>query len=174
MCGDLQFKICVLLILLGISIFFEYEFNFLNQVQETISIQYTKPYIEIYNSTEHIVTVRVAVYASTSTIYVVPYVARPNGSQYAPAVILKDRYINQNIDLTEIGFVNITGISAKPIVINNSSYNMVAFQVQTNRPFNITFNTGESYVPALQVYVSMPLQGYQLVYSAIIPLNSSS
>ena len=148
-----------------------------DQIQETVTVQYAKPYIKMYkiydNTTLYIETVRVVVYSSASVLYIAPYVSNP-AADYAPAVIYRDGYINQNADPSEIGFVNVTGIHAEPTVIDCQTYNVVAFEVPADEPFNITFVIGKGDVPVLQVYASIPFEGFHQVYSIVIQPNVSS
>ena len=170
MLDDFRLVIIALILLLLILVYAEYEMSYINQVQETVSIQYSKPYVKfIKNSSEYIVTVRTIIYASSSTVYVEPFLVNP--SSKSPALKFQGNYVNQIFDPDEVGYVNVTGVSTEPTVINGLWYNAIAFQVPTEKPFNVTFTTNQSYALMLQVYVSTLLVGYQEVGSIIIPLN---
>ena len=94
MLDDFRLVVIALILLLLILVYIEYEMSYINQVQETVSIQYSKPYVKfIKNSSEYIVTVRVIIYASPSTVYVEPFLVNP--STKSPALTFQGNYVNQ-------------------------------------------------------------------------------
>ena len=168
MVDDFRATIIALFIVLFLLIYMTYVWGYVDQVQETIAVQYSKPYIKAINSSEYIVTIRTIIYASSSTVYVEPFLVNPTTKS---PIMLQGKYVNQVFDPDQVGFVNVSGVSTKPVVIYSPSCNGVAFKVPTEVPFNITFTTNQSYALELEIYVSTPLLGYQEVGSTIIPLN---
>ena len=180
---DSMWELAIFVILplaISVSAYFIYSSYVANQV----IVFYSKPFAEKISPTEYLVTVRVEVVTQyTNSIYVVPFLAN---TSRLPALTLQEGFVNEVLDPSIVGYVNVTGQNVEdevlygktfdtPNVTSFATINAFAFNVPTSEPFNVTFVTNGSYVPVVWIAVQSPYFTSSLYVpkEIVVPINGT-
>ena len=156
-------------------------------VANQVTVFYSKPFVEKISPTEYLVTIRVEVVTQyTNSICVVPFLAN---TSRLPALTLQGGFVNEVLDPSIVGYVNVTGQNVVNEVLYDQTFekpsntfitpfatiNAFAFNVPINEPFNVTFVTNGSYVPIVWIAVQSPdLFSSLYVPKEIVIINGTS